>query len=90
MAAHHGLTPAERRIYLAELRTSCEDGTIAEAFAVGTAAVITPIVAFNGPGYAVTVGDGQPGPHTIALRKHLLGIQHGRRPDIHHWMHQVV
>jgi branched-chain amino acid aminotransferase len=90
LASEHGLTPVERRIGLDELKTRCADGTVTEVFAAGTAAVITPITGFRGADYDVTVGGGEPGKQTLAIREHLLDIQYGRVPDSHGWLHRVV
>lgn len=90
LAAEHDLKPVERRMRLDELRSGCADGSIIELFAAGTAAVITPIVGFKGPGYAQTVGDGQPGSTTLAIRQHILDVQFGRVPDTGNWLHRVV
>ena len=89
LADEHGLKPVERRISLDELRAGCEDGSISEVFAAGTAAVITPIKGFKGDGYEVTVGTGEPGKQTMAIRDHLLDIQYGRAADTHNWLHKV-
>ena len=89
LAAEHGLTPVERRISIEELRTRAEDGSINEVFAAGTAAVITPVVGFRGDGYEVTVGNGEPGKHTVAIREHLIDIQFGRVPDTRGWLYPV-
>jgi branched-chain amino acid aminotransferase len=32
-----------------------------------------------------TTGDGEPGPITMEIRNHLLGIQHGTIEDKHGW-----
>jgi branched-chain amino acid aminotransferase len=90
LADEHDLKPVERQVALAELRSGCDDGSITELFAAGTAAVITPILGFKGEGYAHTVGDGQPGKTTLAIRKHLLDIQFGQVPDTHDWLRPVV
>ncbi len=90
LAAEHGLKPVERRLPLQDLRNACADGSITEMFAAGTAAVITPIIGFKGNGYAHTVGDGQPGNLTLAIRKHILDVQFGRVPDAGNWLHRVV
>lgn len=89
LAPEHGLTPVEREIPLAELLEGCRSGEIVEVFAVGTAAVITPITALAGEGYDLTVGSGEPGPVAMAIREHLLGIQHGDVPDRHGWLRRV-
>ncbi|MEU6441593.1 branched-chain-amino-acid transaminase [Streptomyces sp. NPDC047046] len=84
-----GLRPVERSISLAELRAGAEDGTVTEVFAAGTAAVLTPVTGFKGAGYAFTVGDGAPGPTTLALRRTVLDLQYGRTEDRHGWLHRV-
>ncbi|MGW0860536.1 branched-chain amino acid aminotransferase [Streptomyces sp. NPDC002690] len=90
LAADFGLTTEERAVSLGELRSGAADGSITEVFAAGTAAVITPMVGFKGDGYEFTVGDGTPGKQTMALREHVLDIQHGRAEDKHGWMRRVI
>lgn len=89
LAAEHGLTPVERPVDVAELRSGCQDGTFTEAFAAGTAAVLTPILGFRGDGYELAVGDGAPGKTTLELREHILDIQYGRAADTHGWLYRV-
>ena len=91
LADHHGLTPVERQISIDELNDGLASGQIAETFACGTAAVITPITGFNSPEKGeVTVGNGEPGEKTQQLRAHLLDIQYGRAEDPHGWMRRIV
>ncbi|MFF3499860.1 branched-chain amino acid aminotransferase [Streptomyces sp. NPDC003247] len=90
LAADFGLTPEERTVTLDELRSGAADGSVTEVFAAGTAAVVTPIVRFKGDGYEFTVGDGEPGSRTVALRRHVLDIQYGRAEDRHGWMRRVL
>jgi branched-chain amino acid aminotransferase len=80
----------ERDITVAEVRSGIEDGDIAEVFACGTAAVVTPIGKFGSDEFEVTVGDGEPGPVTMSIRERLTDIQYGRVPDAHGWMRRVV
>ncbi|MET8557049.1 branched-chain-amino-acid transaminase [Streptomyces sp. NPDC004959] len=89
LAPELGLRPVERAISLAELRAGAEDGTVSEVFAAGTAAVLTPVTGFKGAGYAFTVGDGTPGPTTLALRRTVLDLQYGRAEDRHGWLRRV-
>lgn len=89
LAGEHGLRPVEREIPLAEVIDGCRSGEIVEVFAAGTAAVITPVVALAGDGVDVTVGAGEPGATALAIREHLLGIQHGDLPDTHRWLRRV-
>ena len=90
LAEEHGLTPVERRIGLREVLTRCPEGSITEIFASGTAAAITPIVSIQGEDLDVTVGSGAPGPNTLAIREHLLGLQYGHRPDSRGWLRRVL
>ncbi|MET7639726.1 branched-chain amino acid aminotransferase [Streptomyces sp. NPDC005438] len=94
LAGDHGLTPVERRVTLEELRSGAADGTVTEVFAAGTAAVVTPVVGFRGASeegeYGFTVGDGSPGPYTVALRQHVTDIQYGRAEDTHGWLRRVL
>ena len=85
LAGGHGLRPVERPVSVEELREGCRDGAITEVFAAGTAAVISPIVRFREPGGEFTVGDGTPGPRTLALRSELVDLQFGRTPDPRGW-----
>jgi hypothetical protein len=66
------------------------DGSVREVFAAGTAAVVTPVVGFRGEDLEFGVGDGTPGPHTLALREHVLDIQYGRAKDEHGWLRRVL
>ena len=83
----------QRRIAIEEVFERVTDGTITEVFACGTAAVVTPVIAFAAPGDGAdqrfVVGDGTPGPKSQAIRAHLLDIQYGRVPDAHGWMRRV-
>ncbi|MBT0767602.1 branched-chain amino acid aminotransferase [Kineosporia sp. J2-2] len=90
LASTFGLTPVEEQTTLPDLRARAASGEITEVFAAGTAAVITPIVGLKGPGYAFVIGDGKPGKQTLAVREHLLDIQHGRSADEHGWMRRIV
>ncbi len=62
------------------------DGSLVEAFACGTAAVIAPIGTLVHREQALVVGDGRPGPLTVELRRRLVDLQQGRAPDPHGWM----
>ncbi|MEU7159816.1 branched-chain amino acid aminotransferase [Streptomyces chrestomyceticus] len=90
LAADFGLVPEERAVTLDELRSGAEDGTVTEVFTVGTAVVVTPVVALKGDGYEFVVGGGVPGKQTTALREHVLDIQHGRAKDPYGWMRRVL
>jgi len=93
LAPRFGLTPRERPISVTEVLSGIASGSIAEAFACGTAAVITPIRAFR-HGLAGVDGEAvlaQPfGPATASLRRLLVDIQWGRAPDEFGWTSRVI
>ena len=83
-----GLEIEEGRISVEEWRDGCRDGSLTEAFACGTAAVITPVAAVKSARDAWQVGDGGPGPISMRLRKALVDVQRGAAPDPHHWLYR--
>ncbi|WP_449384968.1 branched-chain amino acid aminotransferase [Cellulomonas soli] len=80
----------ERPLPLAELRAGLADGSVAEVFACGTAAVVTPIGRLASGDFDLTVGDGQAGAVTSRVRAELTDIQYGRATDRHGWMHRLA
>jgi branched-chain amino acid aminotransferase len=90
VAGDLGLTASEGRVSIEEWQEGNADGSITEVFACGTAAVITPVGQVKSSDSGWAVGDGNPGTWTMRLRQHLLDIQHGRRDDVHGWMHVLV
>ena len=80
----------ERPLPLAEVRAGLADGTVREAFACGTGAVVSPIGRLVGEDFDLTVGDGRIGPVTAAVRRELTDIQYGRAADTRGWMHRLV
>lgn len=90
LAGDLGYGAEEGKISTDEWREGCASGAITEVFACGTAAVITPVGAVDSAHGGWTVGDGTPGPISLQLREHLLGVQTGRAPDTHGWMHRLV
>ncbi|MDR1633437.1 MAG: branched-chain amino acid aminotransferase [Bifidobacteriaceae bacterium] len=85
-----GLTVTERPVELAEALAGIKAGTVAEVFACGTAAVVTPVGRLAGEDFDLTVGDGRPGALTMSLRQELTDIQYGRGEDRHAWTHRLV
>ncbi len=90
LATDAGLVAEERRLALDELVEGIERGTFTEVFACGTAAIITPVGSLKDAEGQHTVGDGEPGETTLALRQRLTDIQYGKADDIHGWMHRIV
>jgi branched-chain amino acid aminotransferase len=90
LAGDLGYAAEEGKISTDEWQSGNASGAITEVFACGTAAVITPVGSVKSANGEWTVGDGSPGPITMQLREHLLGIQTGREADPHGWMHKLV
>lgn len=91
LAKDRGLSVEERAVTIGEWREGAADGSIVEAFACGTAAVITPIVALKSEeGTLVDFGERAPGELTMSLREQLTGIQFGAVEDTHGWVHRIV
>jgi len=79
----------ERRISIDEIISACENGSLKEAFGMGTAAVIAPIgtLAFAEKTYSIC--NGQIGKLTREIYDNLTKIQYGRSPDPFHWIETV-
>lgn len=90
VARDHGYTTEERLISTAEWRESAESGEMSEAFACGTAAVVTPVGTVKSVSGTFDVAGGQTGSITMELREALTGIQRGVAEDTHGWMHTLV
>ena len=81
LARDRGHTVEERRVSIDEWRDGVASGDIAEVFACGTAAVVTPIAVLEGEGFEVGSADAPAGEFTMSLRKELTDIQYGRVED---------
>lgn len=90
VAEDMGLKVEERRITAQEWRDDAESGAMTEAFAAGTAAVITPVGKVLGNDVDFQVNNNEAGEITMALRERLTGIQHGAVEDTHGWLHTLV
>ena len=84
-----GYKTEEGMLSIDDWRDGVQSGEISETFACGTAAVISPIGSAKSEFGTWPTGDGKPGPITMQLREHLLGIQHGTVPDKHGWNKKV-
>ncbi|OLB82140.1 MAG: branched chain amino acid aminotransferase [Actinobacteria bacterium 13_2_20CM_2_71_6] len=89
LARDNGLTVVERPVDFEGWRADAASGALREAFACGTAAVITPIGTVRWHDGEFTMGDGSAGPITTGLRQQLVDIQRGRAEDRYGWVHRV-
>jgi branched-chain amino acid aminotransferase len=91
LAKDLGLTPEERRIPIQEWKDAAASGELAEVFACGTAAVVTPVGALRWEGGSVDHrGPGFTGDVALRIRDTLLDIQYGRSEDTHGWMTRLA
>jgi branched-chain amino acid aminotransferase len=77
----------ERPYSMDEWRADAATGRLTEAFACGTAAVITPVGTVRGRDSEFAVRDGGFGQ---SLRDELLDIQRGKRADKYGWMYEIA
>jgi branched-chain amino acid aminotransferase len=86
LARERGMQVEERKVSFNEWKDGVASGAIAEVFACGTAAVITPIGELKGEGFSIGDINAPAGTITMAIREQLTGIQYGRTPDRHGWL----
>ncbi|WP_238013071.1 branched-chain amino acid aminotransferase [Dactylosporangium sp. AC04546] len=90
LARDRGLTVREELYSYEQWRADARSGKLREAFACGTAAVITPIGTIRDRDGEFVVADGKAGEVTMSLRDTLVGIQRGLTADPHGWVHRVL
>jgi branched-chain amino acid aminotransferase len=81
---------SERMIGLDEVLHALEHGKLKEAFASGTAAVISPVGKLNYKGKVHLINEGKVGPLAQKLYDNIVGIQYGKIRDPFGWMEKVV
>jgi branched-chain amino acid aminotransferase len=89
LARGQGLTVREERYAIDQWRDDATSGKLIEAFACGTAAVVTPVGSVHSTSGSFTIGAGGPGQITQQLRAKLVDIQRGLAPDIHGWVQRI-
>ncbi len=89
LAKEAGLTVKEEPYAIDAWRADVREGRLTEAFACGTAAVITPIGTVKGREESFTIGNGKAGPVAQRLRNLLVDIQRGNTNDAHGWFQKV-
>ena len=89
LAHDMGMTVREEPYSIDQWKADAASGRLQEAFACGTAAVVTPIGTVKGNGFEKRIGTGEAGPVTTRLKAALLDIQNGRAEDKHGWIHRV-
>jgi branched-chain amino acid aminotransferase len=86
LAEDEGHRVERRAVSIDEWREGVDSGDITEAFACGTAAVVTPIGQLKTSEFTIGSADQPAGELTMALRQKLTDIQYGRAEDRYGWM----
>ena len=81
-----GVDVREERIALDELVEGMRCGEVAEVFACGTAAVVTPITRLASDDFDVELPVGE---RTKSIHQRLTDIQLGRAEDPYGWMYRI-
>lgn len=89
LARCKGLTVEERKYSFAEWQADVASGKVKETFACGTAAVVASIGEVKFDGGSFTIGNGDSGPVTNALRDELSGLQRGKVADTRGWVRTI-
>ena len=89
IARDEGLDAREELYSIDQWRADAGSGRLVEAFACGTAAVVTPIGRVAGPDYGFTIGGGT-GQTTRRLLDRLSAIQRGRTEGPAGWVQRVA
>ena len=87
LARDRGYTVEQRPVTIDEWRQGVDSGDIIEAFACGTAAVITPISEIKSAEFGIWMPEIDAADRVaLSLRDELTGIQYGRIEDRHGWL----
>ncbi len=89
LARDKGISVREEKYSYDQWKADAKSGKLREAFACGTAAVLTPIGTVRAPDGEFAIGNGQSGARTAELKKALVDIQRGAASDPHKWIHKV-
>jgi branched-chain amino acid aminotransferase len=90
LAKDTGTRVREEAYTIDQWRNDAASGRLKEAFACGTAAVISPIGKVRSASGDFVINGGVAGPVAMSLRKKLVDIQYGRAPDPHEWIRKVL
>jgi branched-chain amino acid aminotransferase len=89
LARDMGMTVREEPYSIEQWEADARSGCLTEAFACGTAAVVTPIGSVKSADGQFTIGGQSTGALTMRLRSALVDIQRGAAPDPYGWTELV-
>jgi branched-chain amino acid aminotransferase len=90
LANDSGMRVREELYTIDQWRADAASGKLKEAFACGTAAVISPIGKLCSASGDFLINGGAAGPVATEMRKKLVDIQYGRAADPHNWIRKVL
>lgn len=90
LAKEAGMPVREEPYTIDQWRADAASGRLKEAFACGTAAVISPIGKVRSASGDFAINGGAAGPVAMGLRKKLVDIQYGHAADTHNWIRKVL
>ena len=90
LATDAGTRVREETYTIDQWRADAASGKLKEAFACGTAAVISPIGKVCSASGDFLISGGAAGPIAMGFRKKLVDIQYGRAADPHGWIRKVL
>jgi branched-chain amino acid aminotransferase len=88
LARDQGIAVREEPYAIDQWQADATSGRLTEAFACGTAAVVTPIGSVRSAEGGFAIGGQSTGPLTQRIRESLVGIQRGQAPDPHNWVEE--
>lgn len=89
LAGELGIEKEERRVSIAEIEETCQNGKLTEAFGVGTAAVVSQIavISIHGKDYSLPATSSES--FQMRVKNKLHNIRMGIEPDTHGWNYVV-
>lgn len=90
LAASWGVKVSERRLSMDEVMAAIAGGTLREAFASGTAAIVSPVGQIYYRGVEYPIGGGKTGSLTERLYNEILQIQYGMKDDPFGWSMKIA
>ena len=90
LAGSWGVKVSERRLSMDEIMAAIAGGTMREAFASGTAAIVSPVGQIYYRGKEYPIGDGGTGKLTERLYNEILQIQYGMKDDPFGWRLKIA
>jgi len=90
LAKSWGVKVVERRLSMDEIMKAISDRTLREAFASGTAAIVSPVGQLCYRGKEYPIGEGKTGKLTERLYNEILQIQYGQKDDPFGWRIKIA